>query len=74
MHIIQNYTLKQNVVKKVLPLVMALLQGIKKLFNSRLPDSTIWGVDFPLRNSVHCHVPLIKFFLRLTVVINERIK
>ena len=46
MHIIQNYTLKKNVVKKFLPLVMALLQGIKKLFNSRLPDSPIRGVDF----------------------------
>ncbi len=30
MHIIQNYTMKKNVVKKILPLVMALLQGIKK--------------------------------------------
>jgi hypothetical protein len=27
MHIIQNYTLKKNVVKNFLPLVMALLQG-----------------------------------------------
>ncbi len=45
MPIIQNYTLKKNVVKKFLPLVMALLQGIKKLFNSRLPDSPIRGVD-----------------------------
>ena len=51
MHIIQNYTLKKNVVKKFLPLVMALLQGIKKLFNSRLPDSPIRGVDFRLRIS-----------------------
>jgi hypothetical protein len=49
MHIIQNYTLKKNFVKKFLPLVMALLQGIKKLFNSRLPDSPIRGVDFRLR-------------------------
>jgi len=32
MHIIQNYTLKKNVVKKFLPLVMALLQGTKNLF------------------------------------------
>ncbi len=48
MHIIQNYALKKNVVKTFLPLVMALLQGIKKLFNSRLPDSPIRGVDdFP---------------------------
>jgi hypothetical protein len=31
MHIIQNYTLKKNVVKQILPLVMVLLQGIKKL-------------------------------------------
>ena len=30
MHIIQNYTMKKNIVKKILPLVMALLQGIKK--------------------------------------------
>jgi hypothetical protein len=32
MHIIQNYTLKKNVVKNFLPLVMALLQGTKNLF------------------------------------------
>ncbi len=115
MHIIQNYTLKKNVVNKFLPLVMALLQGIKNLFgpllmtwtadsptrrygesatsrlpdagSRRLPDSRIRGVDFRLQispqirirklvcgtyadlnyaktseNSVHCHVPLIKFF------------
>ncbi len=93
---------------------MALLQGIKKLFNSRLPDSPIRGVDdspthrvgesifdyeylheFEAKietarklawgtyadlnyaktseNSVNCHVPLLKFFLELTVVINEQI-
>jgi hypothetical protein len=52
MHIIQNYTLKKNVVKKFLPLVMALLQGIKKLFNSRLPDSPIRGVDASLTHRV----------------------
>jgi hypothetical protein len=46
MHIIQNYTLQKNVVKTVLPLVMALPQGIEKLFNSRLPDSPIRGIDF----------------------------
>jgi len=51
MPIIQNYTLKKNVVNKFLPLVMALLQGIKKLFNSRLPDSPSRGVDFRLRIS-----------------------
>jgi hypothetical protein len=38
MHIIQNYTLKKNFVKKMLPLVMALLQGIKKLFGPLLDD------------------------------------
>jgi hypothetical protein len=32
MHIIQNYTLKKNVVKIFSPLVMALLQGTKNLF------------------------------------------
>jgi hypothetical protein len=32
MNIIQNYTLKKNVVKNFLPLVMALLQGTKNLF------------------------------------------
>jgi hypothetical protein len=37
MHIIQNYALKKNVVKKFLPLVMALLQGIKKLFKADSP-------------------------------------
>jgi len=93
---------------------MALLQRIKKLFNSRLPDSPIRGVDdspthqvgesifnyeylheFEAKietarklawgtyadlnyaktseNSVNCHVPLLKFFLGLTVVINEQI-
>ena len=36
MHVIQNYTLKKNVVKKILPLVMALLQGIKNLFGPLL--------------------------------------
>jgi hypothetical protein len=56
--------LKKNVVKKCLPLVMALLQGIKKLFNSRLPDSPIRRVDFRLRKfGSFCHVPLINFFL-----------
>ena len=74
MHIIQNYTLKKNVVKKILPLVMALLQGIKNLFG---PLLMTWTADSPTRrcgtyadlnhaktseNSVHCHVPLIKFF------------
>ncbi len=36
MHIIQNYTLKKNVVKNFLPLVMALLPGIKNLFGPLL--------------------------------------
>ena len=68
MHIIQNYTLKKNVVKKILPLVMALLQGIKNLFG---PLLMTWTADSPTRrygesaktseNSVHCLVPLIKF-------------
>ena len=55
MHIIQNYTLKKNVVKNFLPLVMALLQGTKNLFklptprlantgSRRLPDSPMRGV------------------------------
>jgi hypothetical protein len=67
MHITQNYTLKKNVVKKILPLVMALLQGIKNLFG---PLLMTWTADSPIRrygesvktseNSVHCHVPLIK--------------
>jgi hypothetical protein len=69
MHIIQNITLKKNVVKKILPLVMALLQGIKNLFG---PLLMTWTADSPTRrygesaktseNSVHYHVPLIKFF------------
>ena len=64
MHIIQNYTLKKNVVKKIL----TLLQGIKNLFG---PLLMTWTADSPTRrygesaktseNSVHCHVPLIKF-------------
>jgi hypothetical protein len=57
MHIIQNYKLKKNVVKKFLPLVMALLQGIKKLFNSRLPDSPIRGVDFLVFPPFHIAIP-----------------
>jgi hypothetical protein len=44
MHIIQNYTLKKNVVKKILPLVMALLQGIKNLFG---PLLMTWTADSP---------------------------
>jgi hypothetical protein len=68
MHIIQKYTLKKNVVEKILPLVMALLQGIKNLFG---PLLNTWTADSLSRrygesaktseNSVHCHVPLIKF-------------
>ena len=46
MHIIQNYTLKKNVVKKILPLVMALLQGIKNLFG---PLLMTWTADSPTR-------------------------
>jgi hypothetical protein len=46
MHIIQNYTLKKNVVKKILPLVMALLQGIKNLFGRLLMT---WTADSPTR-------------------------
>jgi hypothetical protein len=66
MHIIQNITLKKNVVKKILPLVMALLQGIKNLFG---PLLMTWTADSPTRrygesaktseNSVYYHVPLI---------------
>ena len=48
MHIIKNYTMKKNIVKKILPLVMALLQGIKNLFGPLLmtwtADSSIRGV------------------------------
>ena len=36
MHIIQNYAMKKNIVKKILPLVMAFLQGIKNLFGPLL--------------------------------------
>jgi hypothetical protein len=46
MQIIQNYTLKKNVVKKILPLVMALLQGIKNLFG---PLLMTWTADSPTR-------------------------
>jgi hypothetical protein len=46
MHIIQNYTLKKNVVKQFLPLVMALLQGIKNLFGPLLMTWT--GLPGPL--------------------------
>jgi hypothetical protein len=39
MHIIPNYyTLKINLAKRILPLVMALFQGIKKLFGPLLDD------------------------------------
>ncbi len=48
MHIIQNYTLKKNVVKKISPLVMALLQGIKKQFGP-LPDD----LDCQLATAFH---------------------
>jgi hypothetical protein len=46
MHIIQNYTLKKNVAKKILPLVMALLQGIKNLFGTL---RMTWTADSPTR-------------------------
>jgi hypothetical protein len=38
--------LKKNVVKKILPLVMALLQGIKNLFG---PLLMTWNADSPTR-------------------------
>jgi hypothetical protein len=82
MHIILNYTLKKNVVKNFLPLVMALLQGTKNLFKlptPRLADmrsrrvdgestaaETVDGGDGRRRRTP-------KNFLGLTVVINERI-
>jgi hypothetical protein len=37
-HIIPNLTFKKNLVKRILPLVMALFQGIKKLFGPLLDD------------------------------------
>ena len=46
MHIIQNYTMKKNIVKKILPLVMALLQGINNLFG---PLLMTWTADSPIR-------------------------
>ena len=46
MHIIQNYTMKKNIVKKILPLVMALLQRIKNLFG---PLLMTWTADSPTR-------------------------
>jgi hypothetical protein len=44
------FLLKKNFVKNFLLLVMALFQEIKKLFNSRLPDSPIQGVDETVRD------------------------
>jgi hypothetical protein len=38
MHIIPNYTLKKNFVKRILLLVMVLFQGIKKLFGPLLDE------------------------------------
>jgi hypothetical protein len=38
MHIIPNYTILKKFVKRILPLVMALFQGIKKLFGPLLDD------------------------------------
>ncbi len=50
MHIIQNYTLKKNVAKNFLPLVMAFFKGPRICSNSRLPDLPIRGVsDSPHR-------------------------
>ncbi len=54
MHIIQNYTLKKNVVKKILPLVMALLQGIKNLFG---PLLMTWTADSPTRRCGESSTP-----------------
>ncbi len=38
MHIIPNNTFKKNYVKLILPLLMTLLQGIKKMFGPLLDD------------------------------------
>jgi hypothetical protein len=38
MHIIPNFKLKKKIVKRILPLVMALFQGIMKLFGILLDD------------------------------------
>ena len=51
MHIIQNITLKKNVVKKILPLVMALLQGIKNLFGPLLMTWTARATAFHFSGS-----------------------
>ncbi len=54
MHIIQNYTWKKNVVKKFLPLVMALLQGIKNLFG---PLLMTWTANSPTRQCGESSTP-----------------
>ncbi len=51
MHIIQNYTFKKNIVKKILPLVMALLQGIKNLFGPLLRTWTARATNFHFSGS-----------------------
>jgi hypothetical protein len=51
MHIIQNYALKKNIVKKILPLVMALLQGIKNLFGPLLMTWTARATAFHFSGS-----------------------
>ena len=51
MHIIENYTLKKNIVKKILPLVMALLQGIKNLFGPLLMTWTARATAFHFSGS-----------------------
>ena len=51
MHIIQNYTLKKIFVKKILPLVMALLRGIKNLFGPLLMTWTVRATAFHFSGS-----------------------
>ncbi len=51
MHIIKNYTMKKNIVTKILPLVMALLQGIKNLFGPLLMTWTARATAFHFSGS-----------------------
>ncbi len=52
MNIIQNYTMKKNIVKKILPLVMVLLQGIKNLFGPMLMTWTARATAFHFSGSL----------------------
>ena len=74
MHVIQNYTLKKNVVKNFLPLVMALLPSSIAQLSQHLPTSLlVFFLSFfclPMQPDVRVKKrgPLLLYFLLLPAV------